>query len=103
MVFRHRGRFAGLVGKQLEIFADDHSSDLDEIEAALAHYNHASAEEAEERYSEYADLVEFLSESLNDVRETYSTTLETDGAAEYAAVFDRIARQRFRHVPLELE
>ena len=102
-MFRRKGRFVEVVGRQLEIFADDHSSDLDEIEAALAHYNRTSAKEAEERYSEYADLVESLSKSLSDVRGAYSTTLDADGVAEYAAVFDRMVRQRFRQTPLELE
>lgn len=103
MSFRRKRRFAEVVESQLEMFAADHSGDLEEIAGALDGYNRAPAEEAEERYSEYADLVESISDDLDEVRAHYAVTLEEESGAEYMAVFAKKARQRFRHIPLELE
>jgi hypothetical protein len=90
-----RRRFAGLVERQLELFASDERKLLEEAATADEAWTHASSEDSEERYGEYQLVVDAIAERLYDLRETYAAGLEEETAARYRAEFDRAARRRF--------
>jgi hypothetical protein len=91
-----RGRFDGLVRRQLDLFATDEAALLGEAEEADAAWTNASAEGSEELYGDYQLMVDEIGERLHDVRETYAATLDEGAADEYRAAFDRAAGKRFR-------
>jgi len=76
-IFR-RSRFAELVRRQLDLFAEDEAQLLIE------------ADEAERAYD--------AAERLIELRETYAATLEADLALEYEAAFDREAAKRLPRI-----
>lgn len=96
MIFRRSGRFDELVGRQLDLFAEDEAELLDEAQDADDAWTHADREEAEELYGDYQLVVDAIGERLLDVRETYTATLADDAAEEYRAAFNRAATKRFR-------
>jgi hypothetical protein len=98
-----RRRFADLVERQLDLFADEHAGLIEEVDAAEHAYDRADREEAEERYSEYLDLVETGTEVLAELRDNYATTLDEDTAAEYEEAFNHGVLRRFPRFALEIE
>jgi hypothetical protein len=90
-----RSRFRSLVAMQLDLFAEENAELLATCEAAEAAYDAAPREEAEERYGDYADLVDAAAEQLADMRDGYAATLEESDAEAYAAAFGRAAARRF--------
>jgi hypothetical protein len=97
-----RRRFADLVERQLDLFAEEHGGLVADAEAALHAYDRADREEAEERYGDFVDLADTGRELLIEVREAYASTLDDDLADEYRNVFDQRARKRFPRFGLEL-
>jgi hypothetical protein len=91
-----RGRFADVVGRQLDLFASDEASLLEEAAEADAAWTHADAEQSEELYGNYQLVVDAIGERLYDLRETYASSLDERTADEYRAAFDRAATKRFR-------
>ena len=91
-----RGRFDGLLKRQLDLFAIDQEPLLDEAEEADAAWTNASREEAEELYGEYQLVVDVIAERLLEVRETYAASLDERTAERYRAAFNRAALKRFR-------
>ena len=89
------GRFTDLVDRQLDLFEQDEAELIRHTEAALASYNRAPRDEAEERYGDYVDRVDLAAEALAELRNTYARTLEEDEAEEYEAVFEKAAAKRF--------
>jgi hypothetical protein len=87
-------RFDDLIERQLGFFVEDNSDLIDACEAAERAYDRAGREEAEEKYSEYLDLVEEGGEALAEIRDTYGATLEPDVAEEYEEAFDAAVRRR---------
>jgi hypothetical protein len=98
-----RGRFADLIGRQLAIFAEEQAALIAEVRAAERAYDAAARDEAEERYAEYADLVETATEALADVRDHFARTLAEDAATEYEAEFNAAVTKRWRAFGLEIE
>jgi hypothetical protein len=98
-----RGRFVDLVERQLELFEREQAGLIRDTDAALRAYNAAGAEEAEERYGDFLDLVETARDELVSFRETYARTLEPEARAEYEDVFARVVRKRLPRFGLELE
>jgi hypothetical protein len=98
-----RRRFADLVERQLDLFAEEHGGLVGDAEAALRAYDRADRDEAEERYGDFVDLADTGRDLLVELRETYASTLDDDLADEYRDVFDRRARKRFPRFGLELE
>ncbi len=96
-------RFADLVERQLDLFADDHGDLLEEADAALRAYDAAGRDEAEERYGDFVDVADAGRDLLVELRETYVGTLDEETAEEYREEFDRRARKRFPPFGLELE
>ncbi len=101
MIFR-RDRFAELVQRQVDLFAEDEAELLEEADAAERAYDAAERDAAEEAYGDYRLVLEALAERLEEVRDTYAATLEDDVADDYRETFDRAAAKRFRGVAGEL-
>ncbi|HSE81609.1 MAG TPA: hypothetical protein VLA87_07925 [Gaiellaceae bacterium] len=97
-----RGRFVGLVERQLELFETEHGDMLEDCRAALDAYNAASRDEAEELYGDYVDQVDAARDALLAYRYTYAYTLDDEAAAEYEEVFNSVARKRLPGLGLEL-
>jgi hypothetical protein len=102
MPFR-RGRFAEVIDRQLDLFAADREELLEECDAALARYNTADRDDAEELYGDYLDLVETGTELLVAMRDTFARTLGADDAERYEAEFNRAVERRLPAFALELE
>lgn len=98
-----RGRFADLVGRQLELFEAEYAGLLADCSTALDAYNAAAREDAEERYGDYVDLVDAARDALLEYRDGYARTLAEDAAEEYEEAFNRLARRRFPALGLELD
>jgi hypothetical protein len=98
-----RGRFVDLVERQLDLFAEEYGGLIRDCETALAAYNRAGREEAEERYGDYLDLVDAARDALVEYRDAYARTLDADAADEYDDVFNGLARKRLPRFGLELD
>lgn len=98
-----RGRFVDLVERQLDLFEEEQAGLIADVEAALAAYDRAPREEAEERYGDFLDLVETGTDELIELRENYAATLDTEAALEYEVVFNDLARRRLSRFGLELD
>ena len=101
MKFR-RDRFGDLIRRQLELFAEDEADLLREADDAERAYDASERDEAEEAYGDYQLVLESIADRLEDLRDTYASTLDTDAAAAYAQAFARAARKRFPNVGTEL-
>ena len=98
-----RGRFHELVRRQLELFATDESSLLEEASAADSAWTNASVEDAEELYGEYQLVVDAIGDRLYDIRETYARSLDDATGDEYRAAFDKAAGKRLGRLAQSLE
>jgi hypothetical protein len=98
-----RHRFADLIERQLDLFASDHARLIRDVEAAENAYNRADRDEAEERYSEYLDLIETGTEILAELRDNFASTLDEETAEEYEHTFNRSVLRRFPRFALEIE
>jgi hypothetical protein len=87
-------RFADVVSRQLDLFAEDGM--LAEVREAKALYDRAGRDESEEAYGDYMDVVDAVRDALADMRDRYAATLEPDAAEEYADEFERAAMKRWR-------
>jgi hypothetical protein len=98
-----RGRFVDLVERQIALFAAENEGLILDTEAALAAYNRAPRDEAEERYGDYVDLVETGTDALVELRDNFAATLDEDSYEEYHEVFNRTVRKRLPRFGLELD
>ena len=103
MRFGRGSRFEDLVERQLELFLRESAGLVREVEEALAAYNRASADEAEERYEKFLDLVETGRDELALLRDTYARTLDPEESEEYEEEFNRLVRKRLPRFGLEIE
>jgi hypothetical protein len=94
MMFR-RNRFGDLVRRQLDLFERDETELLEEAETAERTYDKAEREDAEEAYGDYQLVLESVVESLEELRDTYATTLDDDSRDTYEQAFNRAAQKRF--------
>jgi len=101
-VFR-RKRFADLISRQLDLFEREHAGVIAEAETRLDAYNRADRDEAEERYGDYADLVETGTEILADLRDHFASTLDEETKEEYEYEFNRAVIKRLPRFALEIE
>ena len=97
-----RKRFGDLVARQLALFEDEQRELIDECEAAERAYDEADRDEAEERFGDYADLVDTGAEILADMRDRFARTLDDSAAAEYETTFNRAAAKRLPRFAVEL-
>ena len=98
-----RGRFVELIERQLALFMAEHQGLIQDTEAALAAYNRAPRDEAEERYGDYLDLVETGTDELVELRDNYATTLDEGAAGDYQEAFNRIVRKRLPRFGLQVD
>ena len=98
-----RGRFVDLVERQIALFAAENEGLIRDTGAALAAYNRAARDEAEERYGDYLDLVETGTDALVELRDNFAATLDEDSYEEYHRVFNRTVRKRLPRFGLELD
>ncbi|MEN3342316.1 MAG: hypothetical protein V7644_1720 [Actinomycetota bacterium] len=102
MIFRRR--FAGLISRQLDVFAEDEANGLlEEVRDMKGRYDRAEREEAEETYGDYVDVVEAATEALADMRDRFVRTLEEDAAEKYEREFNRAVKKRWPPFGLEIE
>ena len=101
MSFR-RNRFGDLVRRQLDLFAEDEAELLQEADVAERAYDAADREDAEEAYSDYQLVLAAIAHRLEELRDTYGSTLDADAADVYAEAFGRAARKRFPRLRAEL-
>ena len=97
-----RKRFGDLVTRQLALFEREQRDLIEDCEAAKRAYDRADRDEAEERYGDYADLVDAGAEILADIRDHFARTLDEAAATEYEAAFNRAAEKGFRTFAVEL-
>ena len=102
MILRRR-RFADVVSRQLDLFEREHRGLIADCRAARELYNMAPRDEAEERYGDYADLVETATEVLGELRDTYAGRLEEQAAEAYLAAFNRAVGKRLPEFALQIE
>ena len=99
-----RGRFAEVVQRQLDVFAEDEATGLfEEVRDAKGRYDRADRDSAEESYGDYVDVVEAATEALADMRWRYASTLDEQSAEEYEAEFNRAVRKRWPALGLEID
>jgi hypothetical protein len=102
MIFRRR--FADLISRQLDVFAEDEANGLlEEVRDMKGRYDRAEREEAEETYGDYVDVVEAATEALADMRDRFVRTLEEDAAEKYEREFNRAVKKRWPPFGLEIE
>jgi hypothetical protein len=99
--FRRRP-FADVIDRQLDLFEEEHAALLGDAETALAVYNEAPADEAEERYGDFRDLAAEGEELLADLRDAYARTLDDETVDTYREAFDREVRRRLPRFGLDL-
>jgi len=97
-----RDRFGDLIRRQLDLFAEDEAELLREAEEAERAYDAAEREDAEEAYGDYQLVLESIADELEELRDTYASTLDADAAGAYAQAFARAARKRFPKLRAEL-
>ena len=98
-----RTRFADLIQRQLELFEHEQAALISDCEHAERAYDAADREEAEERYSEYLDLVETGTDVLADLRDNFAMTMDEEAAEEYEQAFNRAVASRLPRFALEIE
>ena len=98
-----RARFADLILRQLELFEQEQAALIADCEHAERAYDAADREEAEERYSEYLDLVETGTDVLADLRDNFAMTMDEEAAEEYERAFNRAVADRLPRFALEIE
>ena len=98
-----RRRFADLIARQLDVFAEDSGDIFEEIRDRKARYDRADRDEAEELYGDYIDAVETGTEALADMRDRFKRSLDEDAAEEYDEEFNRAVKKRWRELGLEID
>ena len=103
MIFR-RGRFAGVIARQLDVFAaDEQAGLLEEVRDAKRNYDRAERDDAEESYGDYVDVVEAATEALAEMRWAFARTLDEEAAEEYETAFNRAVQKRWPPLGLEID
>ena len=98
-----RGRFAEVIGRQLDLFVRDNLQLLEACDAAERAYDEAARGEGEERFGDYQALVEDGTELLAGLRDNFASTLDEETADEYVDEFNRAVVKRLPRFGLELE
>ncbi len=96
-------QFAELVERQLLLFEEQYADLIRDCEAALRAYNEAPADESEERYGDFVDLVDTGRDTLEDLRDTYAQTLDAPTDEVYRLVFNELTRKRYPRFGFELD
>ena len=97
-----RGRFAEVIGRQLDLFVRDNLELLEACDAAERAYDEAARGEGEERFGDYQELVEDGTEVLAGLRDNFASTLDEEAAEEYTDAFNRAVVKRLPRFGLEI-
>jgi hypothetical protein len=99
-----RKRFADLIARQLDVFAEDEAQGLlAEVRDMKEKYDRADRDEAEEAYGDYVDVVEAATEALADMRDRFKRTLEEEVGEAYEAEFNQAVKRRWPPFGLEID
>ena len=93
-MFRRR-RFDELIDMQLRMFETDHADRLAALRETLEAYRGADRDEAEERYGDYADQLDWAADELAEIRDVYAATMEPDLVDQYEREFARAVRRAY--------
>jgi hypothetical protein len=96
-------RFSELIERQLHLFEQEDAEFLARVEEAERGYDRADREDAEEAFGRYQELVEFGTETLAEMRDSYAATLDDDAAADYVAAFNAAVHRRLPRFALEID
>ncbi len=92
-----RRRFADVISRQLDVFAEDEAEGLlAEVTEMKQRYDDAGRDGAEEAYGDYMDVIDAVKDALADMRDRFASTLDERAAETYAPAFERAARKRWR-------
>ena len=92
-----RKRFGDVIGRQLDVFAEDEADGLlADLEEMKRRYDAADRDEAEEAYGDYVDAIDAVKDALADMRDRFAATLDEDAAEQYEPAFEDAARRRWR-------
>lgn len=97
------GRFAELIDRQLDLFQQEDAEFLARVDEAERAYDRADREEAEEVFGRFQELVEFGTETLAEMRDSYAATLDADAAEDYVGAFNEAVRRRLPRFALEID
>jgi uncharacterized protein (DUF2267 family) len=97
------GRFSELIDRQLDLFAEEDADFLARVDEAERDYDRADREEAEEVFSRFQELVEFGTETLAEMRDTFARTLDEEAADEYVGEFNSAVHRRLPRFALEID
>ena len=92
-----------MIRRQLDFFVEESADLIAACDAAERAYDAAARDEAEERYSEYLDLVETGTERLAELRDTFSSAMEETAAEQYEHEFNRAVQARLPRFALGIE
>jgi hypothetical protein len=95
--------FEDVIRRQLELFEQEEAALIEDCAEAERKYNAAGRDEAEERYSEYLDLVETGTEILADLRDNFASAMTEEAAEDYEAEFNRAVAKRLPRFALQIE
>jgi len=96
-------RFSELIERQLDLFEQEDADFLYRVEEAERAYDRADREDAEEAFGRFQELVEFGTETLAEMRDSYASTLDDDDADDYLAAFNGAVRRRLPRFALEID
>jgi isocitrate dehydrogenase kinase/phosphatase len=97
------GRFAELIDRQLDLFEREDAEFLARVDDAERAYDDADRGDAEEAFGRFQELVEFGTETLAEMRDAYTRTLDADSAEEYATEFNQAVHDRLPRFALEID
>ncbi|MGH3051211.1 MAG: hypothetical protein ACRDLK_13720 [Gaiellaceae bacterium] len=98
-----RSRFGDVIGRQLDLFAEDEAALIAECRDKEREYDRSGRDEAEGAYGDYVDAVETATEALADMRDRFARTLDESAADTYDSEFNRAVRKRWPPFGLEIE
>jgi hypothetical protein len=97
------GRFAELIDRQLDLFEREDAEFLARVDDAERAYDDADRGDAEEAFGRFQELVEFGTETLAEMRDAYTRTLDADSAEVYATEFNQAVHDRLPRFALEID
>jgi class 3 adenylate cyclase len=95
--------FEDVIRRQLELFESECADLIADCDAAERAYDAAGRDEAEERYSEYLDLVETGTERLAELRDNFASTMTEIAAEDYEQEFNAAVQRRLPRFALQIE
>ena len=96
-----RARFADVIERQLDQFAEHDAEYLDDVDRALDRYNAAERDDAEELYGDYQLAIEAATDRLAEMRDAFGATM--DDAQQYEREFNQAVIRRWPALSLTIE